>query len=174
MHRGCVNNFPISAKIARERSAWSAIDSNSDGALRLGWATDFGSVSANAAESAVAAEQPIDTIKKNERNTIAASPQIRKSSATRANCSAPPKQKYACRPVAVARGRTITDREICLVRVEPGALDAPRPRQADGMLAQYVNRRRDLVVRTLIWKGAVRTQSPDRQCRTRRSLRPLQ
>jgi hypothetical protein len=28
---------------------------------------------ANAAESAVAAEQPIDTIKKNERNNIAAS-----------------------------------------------------------------------------------------------------
>ena len=58
------NNFPISAKIARERSAWSPIDSNSDGPLRLWWTTDFGSVSANAAESAVAAEQPIDTIKK--------------------------------------------------------------------------------------------------------------
>jgi hypothetical protein len=70
MHRGCVNNFPISAKIARERSAWSPIDSNSDGLLRLWRATDFGSVSANAAESAVAAEQPIDTIKKNERSNI--------------------------------------------------------------------------------------------------------
>src|ERR1019366_10512126 len=93
MHRGCVYNFPISAKIARERSAWSPIDSNSDGPLRLGWATDFGSVSANAAESAVAAEQPIDTIKKNERNNIAASPQIRKLSATRANCSALPQPR---------------------------------------------------------------------------------
>jgi hypothetical protein len=76
MHRGCVNNFPISAKIARERPAWSPIDSNSDGLLRLWRATDFGSVSANATEIAVAAEQPIDTIKKNERNNIAASPQI--------------------------------------------------------------------------------------------------
>src|ERR1700676_1356200 len=93
MHRGCVNNFPISAKIARERSAWSPIDSNSDGPLRLWWTTDFGSVSANAAESAVAAEQPIDTIKKNERTNIAASPQIQKVSATRANCSVQPKQK---------------------------------------------------------------------------------
>src|ERR1039458_9682845 len=93
MHRGCVNNFPISAKIARERSAWSPIDSNSDGLLRLWWATDFGSVSANAAESAATAEQPIDTIKKNERTNIAASPQIRKVSATRANCSALPKQQ---------------------------------------------------------------------------------
>src|SRR5450755_3974369 len=93
MHRGCVNNFPISAKIARERSAWSPIDSNSDGPLRLWWTTDFGSVSANAAESAVAAEQPIETIKKNERTNIAASPQIQKVSATRANCSVQPKQK---------------------------------------------------------------------------------
>ena len=93
MHRGCVNNFPISAKIARERSAWSPIDSNSDGLLRLWWATDFGSVSANAAESAAAAEQPIDTIEKNERTDIAASPLIRKVSTTRANCSALPKQK---------------------------------------------------------------------------------
>src|ERR1700686_3767950 len=90
MHRGCVNNFPISAKIARERSAWSPIDSNSDGPLRLWWTTDFGSVSANAAESAVAAEQPIDTIKKNERTNIVASP--RKVSATRANCSALPER----------------------------------------------------------------------------------
>jgi hypothetical protein len=88
MHRGCVNNFPISAKIARERSAWSPIDSNSDGPLRLWWTTDFGSV--NAAESAVAAEQPIDTIKKNERTDIAVSPQIRMVSATGANCSAEP------------------------------------------------------------------------------------
>src|ERR1019366_7306997 len=104
MHRGCVYNFPISAKIARERSAWSPIDSNSDGPLRLGWATDFGSVSANAAESAVAAEQPIDTIKKNERNNIAASPQIRKLSATRANCSALPKQKFcSTSPIDVIR-----------------------------------------------------------------------
>src|SRR5450432_3331217 len=90
MHRGCVNNFPISAKIARERSASSPIDSNSDGPLRLWWTTDFGSVSGNAAESAVAAEQPIDTIKKNERTSIAASP--RKVSATRANCSALPER----------------------------------------------------------------------------------
>src|ERR1700737_1200919 len=85
MHRGCVNNFPISAKMARERSAWSPIDSNSDGPLRLWWTTDFGSVSANAAESAMAAEQPIDTVKQNERTSIAASSQIRKVSATRAN-----------------------------------------------------------------------------------------
>src|ERR1019366_7882539 len=93
MHRGCVNNFPISAKIARERSAWSPIDSNSDGLLRLWWATDFGSVSANAAESAAAAEQPFDTIEKIERTDIAASPLIRKASATRANCSALPNQE---------------------------------------------------------------------------------
>src|ERR1035438_2512006 len=70
MQRGCVNNFPISANIARERSAWSAIDSNSDGALRLWRPTDFGSVSANAAESAVAAEQPIAATRKNERTDI--------------------------------------------------------------------------------------------------------
>jgi hypothetical protein len=93
MHRGCVNTFPISVKIARERSAWSAIDSNSDGLFRLWWATDFGSVSANTAESAAATEQPIDTIKKNERTNIAGSPQIRKVSATRANCSALPGQR---------------------------------------------------------------------------------
>jgi hypothetical protein len=93
MHRGCVSNFPISVKIARERSAWSPIDSNSDELLRLWWVTDFGSVSANAAESTTA-EQPIDTIKKNERTNIAASPQISKVSATRANCSALPKQKF--------------------------------------------------------------------------------
>jgi hypothetical protein len=43
--------------------------------LRLCWAIDFGSVWANAAESAMAAKKPIDTIKKSERNGITA-PQI--------------------------------------------------------------------------------------------------
>src|SRR5450631_3881750 len=94
MHRGCINNFPISTKIARERSAWSPIDSNSDGLLRLWRLTDFGSSSANAAESAVAPEPPIATIKKNERNNITASPQLRKVSATGTNCSALRKQKF--------------------------------------------------------------------------------
>jgi hypothetical protein len=87
MQRGCVNNFPISEKIARERSALSPIDSNSDASLRLSWTADFGSATANAAESTVAAE--IEAIKQNERTSIAASPQIRKVSATSANLFRP-------------------------------------------------------------------------------------
>src|SRR5258708_7205375 len=85
MHRGCVKSFPISVKIASERSAWSAIESNSDGLLRP---TDFVSVCANTTDSAALAEQAIDRTKKNERANIAASPQIRKVNATRVICSA--------------------------------------------------------------------------------------
>src|SRR4029077_10740015 len=73
MHRGCVNNFPISTKIARERSAWSPIDSKSDGLLR---ARDFDSVCANAARGTVAVPQPNDTIRTIERTNIAASAQF--------------------------------------------------------------------------------------------------
>jgi hypothetical protein len=85
MHRGCVNNFPISTKIARERSAWSPIDSKSDGLLR---ARDFDSVCANAARGTVAVPQPNDTIRTIERTNIAASAQTGKLSSKRANCSA--------------------------------------------------------------------------------------
>jgi hypothetical protein len=88
MHRGCVKSFPISAKIARERSAWSAIDSNSDELLRVWRARDFVSVWANTTDSAALDEQAIDRTKKNERANIAASPQIRKVSPSRVICSA--------------------------------------------------------------------------------------
>ena len=72
MQRGFVSNLPISAKIARERSAGSPIDSNSDGLLRLWRDTGFDASSANTADGATAAAQAIDTIKKNERANIAA------------------------------------------------------------------------------------------------------
>src|ERR1700686_1969297 len=101
MHRGCVKIFPISAKIARERSAWSEIDSNSDGFLRPWWATDFVSASANTTESAAVAEQAIDKSKKIERANIAASPQIRKVSTKRVICSGNDKSRQRQDPTVV-------------------------------------------------------------------------
>ena len=59
MHRGLVSTFPISLKIARDRSSWLLINSNSDGVLSVWWEADLGSVCANAAENAIAVQQAI-------------------------------------------------------------------------------------------------------------------